>query len=78
MTDEFIYLLKSNFVGLNRLFILVYKNQDADSKRFKSRSYYLAKGIIDNQNAIVNGKNYDQATDSDEKRYEENRKLITD
>ena len=36
------------------------------------------KGIIDNYNVIINGKNfYDQAIDSDIKRYKEIRKLIT-
>ena len=36
------------------------------------------KGIIDNYNVIINGKNfYDQAIDSDIKRYKEIRKLKT-
>ena len=53
------------FVKVNRLFVLVYSNQD-DAKRFKSRRYYLPKGIIKNYNMITNGKNfYDQAIDSD-------------
>ena len=46
------------------------------SKRLKGKIYYLRKGIIDNYNIIINGKNfYDQAIDSDIKRYEEIRKL---
>ena len=45
------------------------------SKRLKPKTYYLRKGIIDNYN-IINGKNfYDQAINSDIKRYEEIRKL---
>ena len=45
-------------------------------KRFKSKRYFLPKGIINNY-VIVNGKIfYDQAIDSDIKRYEEIRKLI--
>ena len=62
-TNECTYFLESNFVGVNRLFVLVYSNQDANSKRFKSRR---------------NGKNfYNQAIDSDIKRYEEIKKLKT-
>ena len=38
----------------------------------------MLKGIIKNYNAIINGKNFcDWAIDSDIKRYEEIRKLIT-
>ena len=39
----------------NRLFALVYSNQDDNSKRFKTRRYYLPKGIIKNYNVIING-----------------------
>ena len=35
--NEYRYFLESNFVGVNRVFVLVYTNQDADSKRFKIR-----------------------------------------
>ena len=35
-TNEFRYLLKSNFVGVNRLFALVYTNEDDSSMRFKT------------------------------------------
>ena len=55
-TNEFRYLLKSNFVGVNRLFALVYTNEDDSSMRFKTRIYYLAKGLIKNYNVIINGK----------------------
>ena len=66
--NEYRYFFESNFVGVNRLFVLVYSNQDADSKRFKTRRYYLPKGIIKNYNVIINGKNFnDQAIDSDMK-----------
>ena len=47
-TNEFRYFLKSNFVGVNRLFILVFSNEDAASKEFKAERYYLPKGIINN------------------------------
>ena len=36
--------LESTFVWVNRPFVLVYTSQDAASKRFKSKSYYLPKG----------------------------------
>ena len=58
------------------MFVLVYSNEDVDSKRFKAERYYLPKGIIKNYSVINNGKNlYDQTIDSDIKRYEEIRKL---
>ena len=31
-TNEYRYFLESNFIGVNRLFVLVYSNQDVDSK----------------------------------------------
>ena len=64
------------------MLVLVYWNEDADSKRFKTDRYYLQIGIIKNNviiiqyNVIINGKNfYNQPIDSDLKQYEENRKL---
>ena len=60
------------------MFVLVYASQDTAYKRFKAKRYQLLKGFIDNYNVTINGKNfYDQATDSDIKRYEEIRKLTT-
>ena len=68
-TNKYRYFLELNFVGVNRLFDLFYSNQDANCKRFKSRRYYLLKGIIKNYNVIINGKNfYDQPIDSDIKK----------
>ena len=43
------------FFGVNRLFVLVYTNQDNASKRFETGRYYLPKGIIKNY-VIINGK----------------------
>ena len=58
------------------MFILVYSNQDANVKIFKTRRYYLPKGIIKNYNVIINGKNFfDQPIYSDIKQIEEIRKL---
>ena len=77
-TIEFRYFLKSNFVGVNILFVLVHQNGDAGSKRFKTRKYCLPKGIIKNYNVVIKGRNfYDQPLDSNIKRYEEIRKLTT-
>ena len=68
MTKEFRYFLKSNFVGANTLFVLVYSDQNNNSKIFFDRKYYSPKGIIKHYNVII--KNfYDQAIDSDIKRY---------
>ena len=60
------------------MFALVYTNNVNNAERFNTRKYYLPKGIIKNYNVIINGKIfYDQAIDSDIKRYEEIRILTT-
>ena len=60
--NEYRYFLKSNFVGVNRLFVLVYSKRDNDIKIFKIRRYYLPRVIIDNYSVIINKKSfYDQA-----------------
>ena len=65
-TNEFRYFLELNFVGVNRLFELVYLKRNDYIKRFKTQRYYLPKGIIKNYNVIINGKNfYDQEINSD-------------
>ena len=72
------YFLESNVTGVIRLFVLVYTNQGDNAKSFNARKYCLPKGVIKNYNVIINRKNfYDQAIDSDIKRYEEIRKLTT-
>ena len=38
---------------VNRLFVLVYWNQDDNAKRFKAKRYYLPKDIIKNYNVII-------------------------
>ena len=53
MRNEDRYFLESNFVGVNRLFVLVYSNQDDNAKRFKTRRYYIPKGIIRISNIII-------------------------
>ena len=73
-TNKYRYFLKSNFVGVNTVFVLVYTNQGVNAKRFNAQKY-LAKGIIKNYNISSMEKNfYDQAIDSDIKRYEKIRK----
>ena len=47
-TNELRYFLESNFIRVNRLLLSAYLNQDADSKRFKTRRYYLPEDIIKN------------------------------
>ena len=77
-TNEYSYFLETNFVVVNKLFILVYSNEANNAKKFNDRKYYLPKGIIKNCNVIINGKNvHDQPIDSDIKRYEEIGKLRT-
>ena len=55
-TNEYRYILESNFTGINRLFTLVYLNRNNDVNQFDPRRYYIPKGIIKNYNVIINGK----------------------
>ena len=74
--NEYRYCLESNFVGVNRLFVLIYRNQNDNVKRFNAKKYYLRRGIIKNYN--ISGENFqDLPTDFDMKKFEEIRKLIT-
>ena len=57
-TNEYRYFLKSNFVGVDRLFILIYTNETNNAKRFSAQKYYLPKAKIKNYNVIINGKNF--------------------
>ena len=62
----------------DKLFVLVYPNQDGNTKRFNAATYYLAKIIIKNYNDIINENNfYDQPVDYDIKQYKGIRKLKT-
>ena len=73
--NEYMYFLNSNFLGVNRLSVLIYSSQDDNAKRFKARRYYLPKGIIEHYN-VINGKNfYEQPIYYDMKWYEEIRRL---
>ena len=69
-TNEFRYFLESEYVEVNRLFVLVYSNWDAASRGFKAKRYYLSKGVINNYKVIINEKKfYDQPIDSDIKKH---------
>ena len=57
-TNKYRYFLKSNFIGVNRLFVLAYLNQDDNIEIFKAQQYYLSKVIIRTNNAIINRKNF--------------------
>ena len=52
MTNGFRYFLLT-FSLIFLLFVLVYFNQDNDSKTFETRRYYLTNKIIDNYNVII-------------------------
>ena len=53
-------------------------NSKNDVKRCNTQKYYLLKGIIDNYNAIMNGKRFHgEVFHSDIKQYEEIKKLTT-
>ena len=74
----YIYFIKSNFVEVNSLFVLIYPSQNDSIKRFNSKMYYLPKGIIRKYCIIANGKNfYDQPINSDIKLYKEIKNFTT-
>ena len=69
-TNEYRYFPESNFVGVKRLFVFIYPNQNDSVRRFNDKKYYFPKDIIRKYNLIINGKNFcDQPVDSDIKRY---------
>ena len=74
-SDIYIYIyifLESNFVEVKMLFVLVYSNQDANARRFRTWKYCLPKGSIKSYNVIIDGtKFYDQPSDSNITQYEE-------
>ena len=75
-TNEYRYFIESNFVGVTRLFAIVYATNGDNANRFNAERYYLPNVIIKNYNMITYRKNvYDQLIDSDIKRYEEMEKI---
>ena len=57
-TNDYKYFLGLKFVGVNGLLVLVYSNQDANSKRLKTQGCHLPKVTIDTYNIIINGKKF--------------------
>ena len=55
--NEYILFLESNLVGVNRLFVLLYSNNENVSKMYSAFRYYLRKGTNDNYNVTINEKN---------------------
>ena len=62
--------------------MLIYSDQDGNTKRYKAQRYYLPNSFIKNYvlSRMLSSSEktfYDQVIDSDIKRYEEIRKLTT-
>ena len=73
------YFLESNVLPVNRLFVLVYSNNENSWKRCSFFRYYLPKCVTDNYNVIIIGKiSSDQPIKSDIKWHDEVRKLTTE
>ena len=73
------YFLESNVFPVNRLFFLVYSNNENSSKRYSFFRYYLPKCVTDNYNVIIIGKiSSDQPIKSDIKWHDEVKKLTTE
>ena len=67
------------FIQSTRQCLAVIKRyEEKHKKRYKTRRYYLPKGVNKNYNVIINRKNlYDLSIDSDIKRYKYIWKLLT-
>ena len=46
--NEYRFFLEPNFVGVSKLFLLVYSNRVDNAKIYKAKRYYLPKCIIKN------------------------------
>ena len=51
------YFLELNFGVVNRLFVLIYPNQNDSVKRLDAKKYYFLKRII-KKYVIIKGKNF--------------------
>ena len=73
------HLVNPSFQGVNRLFVLAYKNHDDnDPKRNSYDKYYLPNQEIKNYNIMIDGRNfYDQPINDDITKYNEVRKVAT-
>ena len=45
-------------MGVNRLYVLIYPNQEESVKRFNGKKHYLAKGVIKSYNVVISGKTF--------------------
>ena len=52
MTNKYRYFLKWNFVGVNKLFVLIYWKKDDNAKTYEFSKCYLEKCIAKNYNVI--------------------------
>ena len=52
IVNEYRYFLKSNFAGVNRLFVLIYLNKDNNAKNYKAQRHNL---YIKNYKVVING-----------------------
>ena len=73
------HLVSPSFQGVNRLFVLAYKDHEAnDAKRNEYKKYYLPNQEIKDYNVLIDGKNfYDQPINDDVTKYNEIRKVAT-
>ena len=75
-------LVDASFQGVNRLFVLPFAATDQAANtvyRDSHRKFYLPRTSITNYNAINDGRNfYDQPINSDERQYDELRKVTLD
>ena len=66
------YLIEPNFLGVNRLFVLAFEN---DEQRTSNKRYYIPNVEIKDYNVIIDGKNFfDQPVKNDKVTYENIRK----
>ena len=66
MNIKYRHFPKSKFVAVTGLFVFIYLRNDNNAKRYKGKSCYLPKGVIQNCNIIIYRKNfYEQHIDPD-------------
>ena len=76
--NKYRYFLESNFVGVDRLFILVYANWNLNVERYKARRCYLPKALL----RIITSSSmekifFDQPIDSEIRQFKEIINLTT-
>ena len=70
---NFNHLVEPSFQGLNRLFVLAFKN---DTQRTSAKGYYLPNAEIKDYNVMINGENvFDQPVKDNKVTYENIRKI---